>query len=459
MATYYNNIDFTGTTLVRVDPQVITNWGNGSPAPSIGADTFSAVWTGLVRPQFTQAYTFYTNSDDGVRLYINGQLVINNWTDHGPTENASSPISLTANQTYTIRLEFYENGGGAVAQLSWSSASVPKAFIPQSALFSGVAPTAPSSLSAVAASGTQINLAWTDNSAIETGFKIERKQGIGGTYSQIALVNPNVTTYMDGALLANTTYYYRVSATNFVSNSIPSNEANATTPVPPLTPSDAHPTTVTTSSIAFAWQDNSNNEDKFSIFRRTGEGSFIFVHDVPANTTTYTDTGLSPGTEYDYHIQAANLGGYTDFAGFTVTTVTLPPASPSAIGSAGQIDVSWSPSLGADSYNVYRGTSPDDEAPEPVASGLIALQFTDYDVVSENTYYYKVTAITTGGESATSAEVSSSPTTDIFLPGDLNRDGHVNGSDLSALMSAMSNVAAYKSLHLVDDNQFGRWPM
>ena len=249
---------------------------------------------------------------------MDGNLVINNWTDHAAAENASPPIVLSSTTTYTVRMEYYEDFGLADAELRWSSELVPKSLIPQSVLYSGTAPAAPSNLVATPASGTQINLSWSDNSMTETGFIIQRKQGNTGTYSQVAIVAPNSTSYLDGELLAGAMYYYRVQAANFVSNSDFSNEASATTPVPPATPSNAHPTAVTTTSIAFAWQDNSNNEDKFSIFRSVNNGSFMFVADVPANTTTFTDSGLSPGTAYDYHIQAWNLGGYTDFAGFSV---------------------------------------------------------------------------------------------------------------------------------------------
>ena len=59
----------------------------GSPAAAIAADTFSARWIGQVEAQFTGTYTFYTQSDDGVRLWVNGQLLVNNWTNHSVTEN------------------------------------------------------------------------------------------------------------------------------------------------------------------------------------------------------------------------------------------------------------------------------------------------------------------------------------------------------------------------------------
>jgi hypothetical protein len=132
--TYFNNADLTGTTVTRTDPIVAFTWGAGSPAAAIAADTFSARWTGQVQAQFTQVYTFYTQSDDGVRLWVNGQLLVNNWTDHATTEN-SGTISLTAGQRYAIRMEFYEKGGSAIARLFWSSASTPKELVPRTRLF------------------------------------------------------------------------------------------------------------------------------------------------------------------------------------------------------------------------------------------------------------------------------------------------------------------------------------
>ena len=132
-ATYYDNIDFTGATVSRVDPRVDFNWRTGSPAPSIGVNTFSARWTGKVTAKVTGTHTFYTMSDDGIRLWINNVLVVDNWTDHPPVEN-SGTINLTAGQQVDIRMEFYENGGGAVARLLWSAPGLAKEIVPASQL-------------------------------------------------------------------------------------------------------------------------------------------------------------------------------------------------------------------------------------------------------------------------------------------------------------------------------------
>jgi len=131
---FFDNADLTGFKLNRVDPTVNFTWGSGSPDPSIDANTFSARWTGQIIPQFSETYTFYTQSDDGVRLWVNDTLLINNWTDHSSTED-SATIALTANFRYNIKLEYYDNTFSSTIRLSWSSPSQPKQVVPQDRLF------------------------------------------------------------------------------------------------------------------------------------------------------------------------------------------------------------------------------------------------------------------------------------------------------------------------------------
>ena len=133
-AQYFDNMNFTDLKLTRTDATVDFDWGGGTPHSSIGVDSFTVRWQGKVEPQYSQTYTFYTQTDDGVRLWVNGQLVIDKWIDQGPTE-WSGQIALTAGQRYDIVMEFYENGGGAMSRLSWSSASQAKQIIPQSRIY------------------------------------------------------------------------------------------------------------------------------------------------------------------------------------------------------------------------------------------------------------------------------------------------------------------------------------
>jgi hypothetical protein len=133
LGEYYENIDFTGTLLRRVDATVDFDWALDSPDPSMGTNDFSVRWTGYVDPEFTQTYTFYTVTDDGVRLWVNDQLIIDFWIPQAAIERSGS-IALTAGTLASIRMEMFEEAGEAVAQLSWSSAGQPKQIIPSNRL-------------------------------------------------------------------------------------------------------------------------------------------------------------------------------------------------------------------------------------------------------------------------------------------------------------------------------------
>ena len=137
---YYSNQLMTFSnppTLIRIDPTINFNWNNNSPDPSITQTDYTVRWIGSVQPQFNETYTFYTTTDDGVRLWVNNQSVplIDKWIDQAPTEWSGS-IPLVAGQRYNIRMDYYQNQGGAVAYLSWSSPSTTKIIIPQTQLYS-----------------------------------------------------------------------------------------------------------------------------------------------------------------------------------------------------------------------------------------------------------------------------------------------------------------------------------
>src|SRR3954447_3729270 len=80
-ATYFDNTNFTGASVTRVDKTVSFTWGtNLAPAAGIGLDTYSVRWTGQVKPRFSETYTFKALIDDGGRLWVNHRLLVDKWS-------------------------------------------------------------------------------------------------------------------------------------------------------------------------------------------------------------------------------------------------------------------------------------------------------------------------------------------------------------------------------------------
>jgi hypothetical protein len=140
-ATYYDNPDFTGTSVTRVDATVNFDWSRGSPDPRIGPDSFSAQWTGQVRSAYSEQYTFNVQADDAVRLWVNGQLLIDKW--NGGASNVSGKITLEAGRLNDIILQYREDTGGAKVKLLWSSASQPSQIVPTNMLYPPSTPATP----------------------------------------------------------------------------------------------------------------------------------------------------------------------------------------------------------------------------------------------------------------------------------------------------------------------------
>ncbi|HEY3412369.1 MAG TPA: PA14 domain-containing protein [Armatimonadota bacterium] len=132
--SYFTNINLSGSpAIVRVDPIIDFDWNNSPPDPAIGMVTYSVRWTGYLRAPTSGPYTFYTVTDDGVRLWVNGSKLVDAWVDQAPTEH-SGAITLSAGVRYPVTVEFYQNYGGSVARLLWSGPSIAKAVVPSASL-------------------------------------------------------------------------------------------------------------------------------------------------------------------------------------------------------------------------------------------------------------------------------------------------------------------------------------
>jgi len=210
------------------------------------------------------------------------------------------------------------------------------------------APSAPSSLAATAASTSQINLTWTDNSSNESGFEIQRSTD-GFSTVQSFTVGTDVRTYSDTGLASGVSYSYRVRSFNDGGYSAFSNQASATTAQVPNAPSGLTATAVSSSRIDLAWTDNSNNESGFSIERRTSSGSFTQIAQVGSNTRTFSNTSLPSETQFFYRVRAFNSTGNSAYSNEAdATTLSAPPVAPSNLtataNSSSQITLTWTQS-------------------------------------------------------------------------------------------------------------------
>lgn len=171
--------------------------------------------------------------------------------------------------------------------------------VPNYAQASG--PIAPSNFVATPISSTRIDLSWTDNSSDETGFEIQRSTD-GSTWSALTTTAADAVSYSNTSLANGTLYYYRIRANGLFGNSS-WQTASATTTLP--APSSLSAATASSSQIDLTWTDNSTGETAFEVERSpNGTTGWANITTTAANATSYSDTGLSPSTEYFYRVRA-----------------------------------------------------------------------------------------------------------------------------------------------------------
>ena len=120
LGQYFNNTALSGTALLQRVEAPNFDWTTGSPGSGIGVDNFSVRWTGTIEAPSSGSAILQSLSDDGIRVWFDNKLVIDNWTQHAPTTN-SAAVSFVAGRRYAIMIEYFEAGGGAVARLNWQT--------------------------------------------------------------------------------------------------------------------------------------------------------------------------------------------------------------------------------------------------------------------------------------------------------------------------------------------------
>ena len=309
-------------------------------------------------------------------------------------------------------------------------------------------PDAPSGLSAMPVSSSQINLSWTDTSVNENGFTIERSAAEIDNWIKIGFIPANTTSYSDTGINPNTTYHYRVSAYNVIGDSGYTNTASATTfDIPPAAPSSLNAAAVSTAEIELVWADNSSNETGFSIERSpNGLSSWQQIATVSDNASSFTDSGLPPGTPFFYRVAAYNLNGNSGFSNTaSAATVEALPESPSNLlatpAFSDQIDLSWQDNSSNETgFKIER--SPDGYEPwtQIAAPAGNVTVYGDNSVDPGTTYYYRVFSYNSAGTSGFSnTAVATTDEPPQFIDQSTTQEASISGTVSNTFVETLAN--------------------
>ncbi len=378
------------------------------PAPPNAPTSLNA--TAISASQINLAWTDNASNEDGFKIerktgaggtYAEVGSVAANVTSFSNT-------GLAASTQYFYRVFAHNTGGNSAFSNEANATTTGTVTIP----------AVPTSLTATAVSSSQINLTWVDNANNEDGVKIERRTGASTTYTEIAIVAANVTSYSNTGLTANTKYGYRIRSYNSAGNSAYSNLVNATTlagTTPPSAPSNLVATAVSSSQINLTWTDNASNEDGFKIERKTGAGgTYAEVGAVAANVTSFSNTGLAASTQYFYRVFAHNAGGNSansNEANATTQSPPTPPNAPTSLSatavSASQINLSWTDNASnEDGFKIERKTGAGGTYAEVGAVAANVTSFSNTGLAASTEYFYRVYAHNTAGNSVFSNEAN-----------------------------------------------------
>lgn len=131
---YFDGPDFSGAAVERLDGPIDFDFGTGAPLPGIRPESYSVRWVGQIQVAASGTYRFITESDDGVRLWVAGLKLVDNWGSHGVEED-SGTVALVADRRYAIRLDYRQDAGQAVIRLSWQPPGAGRSPVPAEVLF------------------------------------------------------------------------------------------------------------------------------------------------------------------------------------------------------------------------------------------------------------------------------------------------------------------------------------
>jgi titin len=261
---------------------------------------------------------------------------------------------------------------------------------------------APANVTATLSSGS-VSVAWTDMSWNEVEFSVERSSDGGSNFSEIGTTGANTAVYNDSDVEVGTTYIYRVKAISDVDESNYSSTANAT--VTPATPSGLSATTASSSQISLDW-DDVTGETGYRVDRSTNGTTWSTLASLSANVSGYDNTELTAATKYYYRVVALHSAGNSSpTSTVNATTLAIAPASLTGSAAPTAITLTWTNVAGETAYKVEKSTNGTDWSLLSTKSAN-TITHTDSSLSSNTTYYYRVKAVTAGGDSSPSSTLS-----------------------------------------------------
>ena len=314
-------------------------------------------------------------------------------------------------------------------------------------------PAAPTGLSATGTC-TAVDLSWTASSGA-TSYNVLRTTNSNCSTGLSQIGTSATTTYSDTTATAGTIYYYVVQAVNACGTSGNSNCANAVRSAVPAAP--AAPTvTDACTGLTVSWAAVSG-ATSYNVYRRAnGCGSNQWNSVRTGETgTTWTDTGAALGSTYGYYVESVNAcgtaGSYSNCSSGTHTLQT--PAAPtglSATGTCTAVDLSWTASSGATSYEIWRTTNSNCTTGAASIGTSATTTYSDTSAVAGTTYYYTVKAVNTCGTSGISNCANAVRLATPAAPTGLSATGTCTAVDLS--WTASSGATSYNILRTTNSN-------
>jgi hypothetical protein len=372
----------------------------GTTLPSPPTAPLNLVIVSNANSSFTLFWTDTANNESGFKVERRddaGPFVQIGTT--GQNGDSFTDPGRSVGVSYTYRVRAF-NSGGDSAYSNELVATLPNP------------PAAPTSLVATATNQTTVVLSWSDNSANEQGFKIERSDDGGGTFHQIATSGINEATYTDIGLTKDTSYFYRVRAFNAGGNSAYTDLARIRTAGdPPAAPTDLVIVSLRNAAVTLFWSDQSSVEDGFQLERKVGAGSFALLVSTGQNGDHAADEGLTPGETYTYRVRAYNRGGFSAYSNEASITLPTLPAAPSGLQAtvtgSSSVGLTWIDNSGNETG--FRIERSDNGGASYSFFKLLEsneTSYTDTGLTPDTPYIYRVRAINGSGVSAPSEGVA-----------------------------------------------------